>query len=215
NNLTRVALQALAAVLGGTQSLHTNSLDEALALPTAEAAALALRTQQIIALETGVANTVDPLAGSFFVEKTTLDMEQGARDYFRRIDEMGGMVAAIEQGFPQREIADASYRYQQAFERGDKIMVGVNEFVTEAAPLPTIYIDESARERQSAKLHAVRARRSAAAAQSNLAALRAVAVGGQNTMPAILDCVRAACTLGEICNTLRDVFGDYTETAIT
>ncbi|HWG37588.1 MAG TPA: methylmalonyl-CoA mutase family protein [Terriglobales bacterium] len=215
NNLTRVALQALSAVLGGTQSLHTNSLDEALALPTAEAATLALRTQQIIAHETGVTNTVDPLGGSFFVEKTTLDMEQGALEYFRRIDAMGGMVGAIEQGFPQREIADASYRYQQAFERGEKIMVGVNDFITEEAPLPTLYIDETAREQQIAKLKQVRARRSQAAADAGLARLRAAAQGTENTMPALLDCVRASCTVGEICNTLRDVFGAYTETAIT
>jgi len=215
NNLTRVALQALAAVLGGTQSLHTNSLDEALALPTAEAATLALRTQQIIAHETGVANTVDPLGGSYFVEKGTLDMEQGALDYFRRIDAMGGMVGAIEQGFPQREIADASYRYQQALERGEKIMVGVNEFVSDEPRLPTLYIDESARERQAAKLQALRARRSRDAVASTLAALRGAAQGEHNTMPALLDCVRASCTVGEVCNTLREVFGDYTETAIT
>ncbi|HUX66003.1 MAG TPA: methylmalonyl-CoA mutase family protein, partial [Terriglobales bacterium] len=215
NNLTRVALQALAAVLGGTQSLHTNSLDEALALPTAAAATLALRTQQIIAHETGVANTVDPLGGAYFVEKGTLDMEQGALDYFRRIDAMGGMVGAIEQGFPQREIADASYRYQQALERGEKIMVGVNDFVSDEPTLPTLYIDESARERQAAKLKELRARRSHHAVASTLAALRAAAAGEQNTMPALLDCVRASCTLGEVCNTLREVFGDYTETAIT
>ena len=216
NNLSRVALQALAAVLGGTQSLHTNSLDEALALPTAEAAPLALRTQQIIAFETGVANTVDPLGGSWFVEKGTLDMEQGAMEYFRRIDALGGMVAAVEQGFPQREIADASYRYQQALERGEKFMVGVNAFVTDEAPIPTLYIDESARDRQTEKLRSLRARRSAEAAERALRELRAAAQGeATNTMPALLDCVRASCTLGEICNTLREVFGDYTETAIT
>ncbi|MGH9487445.1 MAG: acyl-CoA mutase large subunit family protein [Terriglobales bacterium] len=216
NNLTRVALQALAAVLGGTQSLHTNSLDEALALPTSEAVTLALRTQQIIAFETGVANTVDPLGGSWFVEKSTLDMESGARDYFRRIDEMGGMVAAVEQGFPQREIADASYRYQQALERGEKFMVGVNCFVTEEQPLSTLYINESARQSQSAKLRDLRQRRSNEAARRNLEALGKVAATPEgNTMPALLDCVRASCTLGEICDTLRGVFGDYTETAIT
>jgi len=216
NNLTRVALQALAAVLGGTQSLHTNSLDEALALPTAEAATLALRTQQIIAYETGVTNSVDPLGGSFLVERGTLDMEEGALDYFRRIDGMGGMVAAVEQGFPQREVADASYRYQQALERGEKIMVGVNAFVTEEQPLPTLYIDESARDRQTEKLRDVRARRSNERAAAALAALRAVArTDDGNTMPALLQCVRVSCTVGEICNTLREVFGDYQETAIT
>jgi len=216
NNLTRVALQALAAVLGGTQSLHTNSLDEALALPTEEAVTLALRTQQIIAFETGVANTVDPLGGSWFVEKGTLEMEAGARDYFRRIDELGGMVAAVEQGFPQREIADASYRYQQALEREEKFMVGVNCFVTEEQPLPTLYIDESAREQQMKKLADLRRRRSQDGVERSLRALRTAAQGeAVNTMPALLDCVRAACTLGEICNTLREVFGSYTETAIT
>ncbi|MGH9468298.1 MAG: acyl-CoA mutase large subunit family protein, partial [Terriglobales bacterium] len=216
NNLARVALQALAAVLGGTQSLHTNSLDEALALPTAEAVTLALRTQQIIAFETGAANTVDPLGGSYFVEKTTLDMEQGARDYFRRIDEMGGMVAAVEQGFPQREVADASYRYQQALEQGEKFMVGVNCFVTEEQPVPTLYIDETARTSQMAKLEALRRRRSNDAVQRTLADLRTVAaISDGNTMPALLDCVRASCTLGEICDALREVFGAYTETAIT
>ncbi|HEY8056842.1 MAG TPA: methylmalonyl-CoA mutase family protein [Terriglobales bacterium] len=216
NNLTRVALQALAAVLGGTQSLHTNSLDEALALPTEEAVTLALRTQQIIAFETGVANTVDPLGGSWFVEKGTLEMEAGARDYFRRIDELGGMVAAVEQGFPQREIADASYRYQQALEREEKFMVGVNCFVTEEQPLPTLYIDESAREQQMKKLADLRRRRSQDGVERSLRALRTAAQGeAVNTMPALLDCVRAACTLGEICNTLREIFGSYTETAIT
>ncbi|HET9784124.1 MAG TPA: methylmalonyl-CoA mutase family protein [Terriglobales bacterium] len=216
NNLTRVALQALAAVLGGTQSLHTNSLDEALALPTEEAVTLALRTQQIIAFETGVANTVDPLGGSYFVEKNTLEMEAGARDYFRRIDELGGMVAAVEQGFPQREIADASYRYQQALEREEKFMVGVNCFVTEEQPLPTLYIDESARELQTKKLADLRRRRSQDGVERSLGALRTAAQGeNTNTMPALLDCVRASCTLGEICNTLREVFGSYTETAIT
>jgi methylmalonyl-CoA mutase N-terminal domain/subunit len=216
NNLTRVALQALAAVLGGTQSLHTNSLDEALALPTEEAVTLALRTQQIIAFETGVANTVDPLGGSWFVEKGTLEMEAGALDYFRRIDEMGGMVAAVEQGFPQREIADASYRYQQALERHEKFMVGVNCFVTEEQPVPTLYIDESARELQTKKLADLRRRRSQEGVERSLKALRTAAQGeNTNTMPALLDCVRASCTLGEICNTLRDVFGSYTETAIT
>ncbi|MGH9478849.1 MAG: acyl-CoA mutase large subunit family protein [Terriglobales bacterium] len=215
NNLTRVALQALAAVLGGTQSLHTNSLDEALALPTAEAVTLALRTQQILALETGVANTVDPLGGSWFVEAQTLEMEQGAWEYFRRIDALGGMVAAVEQGFPQREVADASYRYQQALERGDKVMVGVNRFVTDDAPPPTLYIDETSREQQSAKLKQLRARRSNAAVERTLRDLRQAAEDGTNTMPALLECVRASCTLGELCNTLRDVFGSYTETAIT
>ena len=147
NNVVRTALQALAAVLGGTNSLHTNSLDEALALPTAEAATLALRTQQIIAHESGVTNTVDPLGGSYFVERLTLDMERGAKEYFDVIDRMGGMVEAIEEGFPQKEIAEASYRFQQAVERREKVIVGVNDFVQEdESPMPILYIDESTAE---------------------------------------------------------------------
>ena len=153
NNVVRTALQALAAVLGGTNSLHTNSLDEALALPTAEAATLALRTQQIIAYESGVTNIVDPLGGSYFVEKLTLDMERGAREYFDTIDRMGGMVAAIEQGYPQREIAEASYRFQQAVERREKIIVGVNDYVQDdEPPMPILYIDETAAETQLERL---------------------------------------------------------------
>ena len=213
-NVARVALQALAAVLGGTQSLHTNSLDEALALPTEAAATIALRTQQIIAHETGVTNTVDPLGGSYFLETMTLDMERGARDYFDRIDALGGMVAAVEKGFPQREIADAAYRYQQALETGEKVMVGVNAFVAEEAPLPTLYIDESVRRRQTEKLDALRRRRNAAAAERALDALRRAAEGDANTMPALLDCVRAYCTLGEITAALRAVFGAYEEAAV-
>jgi methylmalonyl-CoA mutase N-terminal domain/subunit len=213
-NVARVALQALAAVLGGTQSLHTNSLDEALALPTEAAATIALRTQQIIAHETGVTNTVDPLGGSYFLERMTLDMERGAREYFDRIDALGGMVAAVEKGFPQREIADAAYRYQQALETGEKVMVGVNAFVAEEAPLPTLYIDESVRRRQTEKLHALRRRRNAAAADRALDALRRAAEGDANTMPALLDCVRAYCTLGEITAALRAVFGAYEEAAV-
>ena len=213
-NVARVALQALAAVLGGTQSLHTNSLDEALALPTEAAATIALRTQQIIAHETGVTNTVDPLGGSYFLESMTLDMERGAREYFDRIDALGGMVAAVEKGFPQREIADAAYRYQQALETGEKVMVGVNAFVAEEAALPTLYIDESVRRRQSEKLRALRRRRDAAAAERALDALRRAAEGDANTMPALLDCVRAYCTLGEITAALRAVFGAYEEAAV-
>ena len=213
-NVARVALQALAAVLGGTQSLHTNSLDEALALPTEAAATIALRTQQIIAHETGVTNTVDPLGGSYFLERMTLDMERGAREYFDRSDALGGMVAAVEKGFPQREIADAAYRYQQALETGEKVMVGVNAFVAEETPLPTLYIDESVRRRQTEKLQALRRGRNAAAAERALDALRRAAEGDANTMPALLDCVRAYCTLGEITAALRAVFGAYEEAAV-
>lgn len=213
-NVARVALQALAAVLGGTQSLHTNSLDEALALPTEAAATIALRTQQIIAHETGVINTVDPLGGSFYLERLTLDMERGAFDYFGKIDALGGMVAAVEKGFPQREIADAAYRYQQALESHEKIMVGVNEFTAEEEPVPTLYIDESVRRGQTAKLAALRQRRPAAAAGRALDALRRAAEGQANTMPALLDCARAYCTLGEMTGVLRDVFGAYQEAAV-
>ena len=215
NNVARVALQALAAVLGGTQSLHTNSLDEALALPTAEAATIALRTQQILAFETGVANTVDPLGGSYFVERLTLDLARGAEDYFRRIDEMGGMVAAVERGFPQREIAEAAYQYQCALERKRKIMVGVNEFATEEAPLETLYIDERVRVRQAENLRRLRAERDGAAVERALSALRRAADSEANTMPALLDCVRAYASLGEISEALRGVFGSYTETSLT
>ncbi|MGH2520610.1 MAG: methylmalonyl-CoA mutase family protein, partial [Chloroflexota bacterium] len=215
NNVARVAWQALAAVLGGCQSLHTNALDEALALPTAEAATLALRTQQVIAYESGVTEVPDPLGGSYFLEKLTRDLQDGAEAYFRRLDAMGGMVAAVEQGFPQREVADASYRYQQALERGDKVMVGVNQYTQAEQPLPTLYIDESAFKQQAEKLKKLRARRSNEAVAATLATLRAVAQGEANTMPALLDCVRANCTVGEICDTLRQVFGDYQETAIT
>ncbi|MGH9536139.1 MAG: acyl-CoA mutase large subunit family protein [Terriglobales bacterium] len=213
-NVARVALQALAAVLGGTQSLHTNSLDEALALPTEAAATIALRTQQIIAHETGVTNTVDPLGGAYFLEKLTLDMERGAFDYFDRIDALGGMVAAVEQGFPQREIADAAYRYQQALETKEKILVGVNEFVAAETPVPTLYIDESVHRGQTEKLHSLRHRRNAAAAARALDALRRAAEGEANTMPALLDCVRAYCTLGEITDALRAVMGAYQEAAV-
>jgi methylmalonyl-CoA mutase N-terminal domain/subunit len=215
NNVVRTALQALSAVLGGTNSLHTNSLDEALALPTAEAATLALRTQQIIAHESGVANVVDPLGGSYFVEKLTQDMEDGAMAYFETIDRMGGMVAAIERGFPQTEIAESSYRFQQAFERKEKVMVGVNAFVQEdEAPLEILYIDESAGETQLAKLAALRQTRDQGAVTRTLAALGAAAGTRENLMPRILDAVRAYATVGEMCDVLRQVWGEYEEVPI-
>ena len=179
NNVVRTALQALAAVLGGTQSLHTNSLDEALALPTSEAVTIALRTQQIIAHESGVANVVDPLGGSYFVEKLTQDMEREALAIFRTIDEMGGMVAAIERGYPQKEIAESAYRFQQAVERREKIIVGVNDFVAETEePVPILYIDEAAGERQLAKLERLRRERDDDKVQRALDGLRA---GGGGT----------------------------------
>jgi methylmalonyl-CoA mutase N-terminal domain/subunit len=212
NNVVRTALQALAAVLGGTQSLHTNSLDEALALPTAEAATLALRTQQVIAHESGVTNVVDPLGGSYFVERLTLDMEKGARDYFETIDRMGGMVPAIEQGYPQKEVAEASYRFQQAVELRDKIIVGVNDFVQEdEPPLPILYIDETTAEKQLGRLEELKRTRDNDAVRRSLDALRDAARGHENTMYPLLDCVRAYATVGEMCDALRDVWGEYEE----
>jgi methylmalonyl-CoA mutase N-terminal domain/subunit len=215
NNVVRTALQAMAAVLGGTQSLHTNSLDEALALPTEETATLALRTQQIIAHETGVTNIVDPLGGSYFVEKLTSDLEEETLAYFDTIDRMGGMVAAIEQGYPQREIAESSYKFQQAVEARDRIIVGVNEFVSEdEEPIGTLYIDESAAERQLARLNELRKTRDNARVRATLDALQKGARGSANTMPLIIDAVRAYATVGEMCDALRDVWGEYEETPI-
>src|SRR5271165_3664810 len=226
NNIARVALQALAAVLGGTQSLHTDSYDEALALPTEEAARIALRTQQIIAYESGVAQTVDPLGGSYFVENQTLQMEDGAFDYFGKLDAMGGMVKAIERGYPQKEIAEASYQYQRAAEAREKVIVGVNEFVIEEESPHILYIDESVARQQTAKLKSLRARRSNDDVTRALEALKKAAaqephagtngnVSAANTMPYIVDAVRAYATVGEICEALRQVYGTYTEVSIT
>ena len=215
NNVVRTALQALSAVLGGTNSLHTNSLDEALALPTADAATLALRTQQIIAHESGVSNVVDPLGGSYFVERLTQDMEDGALDYFEQIDRMGGMVEAIERGFPQREIAESAYRFQQAVERREKIIVGVNDFVqADEPPIEILYIDDSASQRQLDKLAKVRATRDNGAVQRTLDRLRAAARTTENLMPPILDAVRAYATIGEMCDALREVWGEYEEVPV-
>jgi len=212
-NVVRVALQAMAAVMGGTQSLHTNALDESLALPTEHAARLALRTQQIIAHETGVANTPDPLGGSYFLERLTLDMEKGCFEYFDRLDAMGGMVAAIEQGFPQREIQDASYQYQKAVERKEKIVVGVNDFVVdEESSIDLLSIDESVAERQISRTRKVRESRDGSRCKAALESLGgAAAAGNLNMMPFVLDCVRAYATLGEICDALRAVYGTYEE----
>jgi len=215
NNVVRTAVQALAAVLGGTQSLHTNSLDEAWALPTESAATLALRTQQIIAHESGVTNTADPLGGSYFLETLTNEMEQGAWQYIQRIDAMGGMVAAIERGYPQREIADASYRYQTAVDRKEKIIVGVNEYVMDEKPINILQIDESVARRQEERLKKLRAERSNAEVERRLAALRKAAATDENLMPYLYEAVKAYATLGEICDSLRQVFGVYEETAIT
>ena len=215
NNVVRTALQALAAVLGGTQSLHTNSLDEAWALPTEFAATVALRTQQILAHESGVTNTVDPLGGSYFVEALTNEVEAGAWDYIRRIDSLGGMVPAIENSYPQREIAEASYRYQMAVDRKEKIVVGVNEFVAEEQPIEVLQIDESVAKQQAESLRKLRDERSSEEVSRRLAALQKAAEGTHNLMPFIYDAVKAYATLGEICDAMRTVFGTYEETAIT
>jgi methylmalonyl-CoA mutase N-terminal domain/subunit len=215
NNVVRTALQALAAVLGGAQSLHTNALDEALALPTAEAATLALRTQQIIAHETGVTDLTDPLGGSYFIESLTRQLEEETLAYFDTIDRMGGMVAAIERGYPQREIAESAYRAQQAIETKEQVIVGVNDFVeTGGKMVGTLYIDETAGERQLARLDALRARRDAAQVRKTLAALQAGARSGSNTMPLLLDAARAYATVGEMCDGLREVWGEYVETPV-
>jgi methylmalonyl-CoA mutase N-terminal domain/subunit len=215
NNVVRTALQALAAVLGGTNSLHTNSLDEALALPTKEAATIALRTQQIIAHESGVANVVDPLGGSYFVEKLTRDMEQGTLQYWETIDRMGGMVEAIERGYPQKEIAEASYQFQQAVERREKTIVGVNDFVqTDEKPLEILYIDDRTADLQLQRLADLKRTRDNDRVQRALEALKAGATGRDNTMPLLLDCVRAYATVGEMCDALRDVWGEYEEVPV-
>jgi methylmalonyl-CoA mutase N-terminal domain/subunit len=214
NNVVRTALQALAAVMGGTQSLHTNSLDEALALPTEEAVTIALRTQQIIAHESGVANTVDPLGGSYFVEKLTSEIEAEALEYFRRIDAMGGMVAAIEKGFPQREIQEAAFRFQQAVERKEKIIVGVNEYEMEEEPHPILYIDETVAREQVARVEALRASRDGSRVAGALEGLKDAARGTDNLMPPILEAARAYATIGEMCDALREVFGEYEEPAV-
>jgi methylmalonyl-CoA mutase N-terminal domain/subunit len=215
NNVVRTALQALSAVLGSTNSLHANSLDEALALPTEEAATLALRTQQVLAYESGLTKIVDPLGGSYFVEALTREMEEGSLAYFDQIDRMGGMVEAIERGFPQKEIAESSYRFQQAVERKEKVIVGVNEFVqADDPPIKILYIDETAAETQLAKLDALRHTRDAGRVTQVLDRLRTAAGTTENLMPPILDAVRAYATLGEMCDALRDAWGEYEEVPI-
>jgi methylmalonyl-CoA mutase N-terminal domain/subunit len=210
NNVVRTTVQALAAVLGGCQSLHTNALDEALALPTEESALLALRTQQVIAHESGVADTIDPLGGSYAIESLTDALERQALAYLAEIDRLGGAVAGIEQGYQQREIHNAAYRYQQEIEQKTRIVVGVNEF-TEASDVPPalLRIDPVLEERQKERLRALRARRDQAQHAATLARLEAVARGNDNLVPALLDAVRAYATVGEIADTLRRVFGEY------
>ncbi|MEO7795142.1 MAG: methylmalonyl-CoA mutase family protein [Thermoanaerobaculia bacterium] len=215
NNVVRTAVQALAAILGGTQSLHTNALDETLALPTEENARIALRTQQILAHESGVINTVDPLGGSWFVEEMTRKMVDGAFDYFRRIDELGGMVEAIEAGFPQREIMDAAFAYQRSVEKNEKLVVGMNAFVVEnETPMDTLYISDDLADVQIAALDKVKSVRDRGAVARTLDALRSGARGEENTMPLILDCVKCYCSVGEISDAMRDVFGTYEEPAV-
>ena len=212
NNVARTALQALSAVLGGCQSLHTNSLDEAYALPSEHAVTLALCTQQILAHETGIAETPDPFGGSHFLEQLTDRMEADALDYFRRIDEMGGMIPAIEHGFPQREIGNSSYLFQRQVESGERAIVGVNAFANEREePIELLRVDESAAAGQREKLERLRARRDSKAVAMALERLAQAAAGNSNTMPATLEAVRAYATLGEICDTLRRVFGTWQE----
>jgi methylmalonyl-CoA mutase N-terminal domain/subunit len=215
NNVVRVAVQALAAVCGGTQSLHTNSLDEALGLPTAEAARLALRTQQVIANESGVADVADPLGGSYVIEAWTDEIVSRARDYIRRVEEMGGALAALEQGFQQREIAEAAYQDQLAVEEGRQKVVGVNAYAAaEGLPTEVLKIDPQGEREQSERLQAVRARRDAGRAQSSLAALETAAQEDRNLLPPILDCVRAEVSLGEISDALRTVYGEYRDAGL-
>jgi len=210
NNIPRTTIQALAAVLGGTQSLHTNSFDEALALPSEMSARTALRTQQIIAYESGVTDTVDPLAGSYYVETLTDEIEKRAMAYIEEIDRLGGASAAIEQGFIQREIAESAYDYQMNIESGEQTVIGVNKFRIEEPPVTGLLrVDPSVGDRQVAKLAALRAGRDAAAAEKALAALSAAAGTDENLMPFLLDCARAYCTEGEIAGELRKVFGEY------
>jgi len=216
NNIVRTAYQALAAVLGGTQSLHTNALDETLALPTAKAAQIALRTQQVLAYETGVPSVADPLAGSYLVESLTDRMEAEAERYFAEIDRRGGMIAAIEQGYPQREIADAAFRYQRQLEAGDRVIVGVNAFdqSIDEMPPPILRIDPEVERDQVAALQRLRAARDNSAVATQLDKLKEVAAGAENTMPALVDCVRARATEGEIITALEDVFGTFRESPV-
>ena len=210
NNISRVTVQTLAAVLGGTQSLHTNGYDEALGLPTEEAARIALRTQQIVAYESGAASTVDPLAGSYFIEELTNRVEQEAMELMNKIDAMGGSIAAIEQAFIQNEIARSAYAYQRNIEENKKIIVGVNKFqMEESASAPVFKVDDSVQKLQSEKLKAIKARRDQSTVKICLQRVKACATGTENIMPAVLDAVENYCTLGEISDELRSVYGEY------
>ena len=210
NNVVRTAVEALAAVLGGTQSLHTNSLDEVLCLPSDHAVEIALRTQQILAEETGVANTIDPLAGSYFVESLTNRMEEETWAYIEKIDAMGGMVAAIEKGFPQLEIADAAYRFQQQIDAGEKIMVGVNKYATaQKQEIPVQDINEQVEEEQIARLAAVKRSRDSRTVKRDLDELKNACKTGKNVMPFCIQAVKDMATVQEICDVYREVFGEY------
>ena len=214
NNVVRVTMQALAAVLGGCQSLHTNSYDEALGLPTSEAVTIALRTQQIVAYESGVADFVDALGGSYAVEALTRRIERRAYEYIARIDELGGMVSAIEQGYPQREIQNSAYVYQLEIEKKERVIVGVNDFVQDTAPMPVMKIDASAEREQVERLRAFRAKRDAGRHAEALRRLDAACRTSDNLVPLILDAVKADATVGEIAGVLRDVWGEHQETLV-
>jgi methylmalonyl-CoA mutase N-terminal domain/subunit len=214
NNIVRTTIQALAAVLGGTQSLHTNAMDEALALPTEQAARIALRTQQVIANESGIADTVDPLAGSYAIEQLTTEIETKAGDYLAKIDAMGGMLRAIESGYVQREIQEAAYRYQRAIETGEAIVVGVNRYeMDEETAVPILRVNADVERAQIERVRAVRAKRDATAAAQAIARLEEAARGTENLMPRILACVESYVTVGEVGNSLRRVWGEYRESA--
>jgi methylmalonyl-CoA mutase N-terminal domain/subunit len=214
NNIVRVTVQALAAVLGGTQSLHTNSRDEALGLPTEESARIALRTQQIIANESGVADIIDPLGGSYVIEAMTDEIEGRAQEYIGKIDDMGGMVHAISKGYVQREIQEAAYAWQKQVEAKEQVVVGVNAFKADDPPVTVMRVDPALEEQQVARLRAFRAKRGAGAVKQALDAVRAAARGKENLMPLILAAVKAEATLGEVSDALRDVFGEYRETVV-
>jgi methylmalonyl-CoA mutase N-terminal domain/subunit len=210
NNVVRTATEALAAVLGGTQSLHTNSLDEVMCLPSDSAVQIALRTQQIIAEETGAASTIDPLAGSYFIEALTNEMEEQTWDYINKIDEMGGMVAAIEKGFPQLEIADSAYKFQRQIDSCEKIMVGVNKYVTdEAIPIPLLEIDDKVEEDQIARLNAVRRKRDNKAVKKSLEDVKNACKKGENVMPYCIAAVKNLASVQEICDIYRELYGEY------
>jgi methylmalonyl-CoA mutase N-terminal domain/subunit len=210
NNIVRVAFQAMSAVLGGTSSLHTNSMDEALALPSEQAVQVALRTQQIIAYETGVADTVDPLAGSYYIEKLTDEIEARAQAYIDTIEKMGGPVVAIEKGYVQKEIQESAYRYQKEIESNERIIVGLNKFqVQEEKPKELLKVDPTVRDQQVERLRELKGQRNQYEVRDALTGVKEAAKSGANLMPPILEAVRSMATLGEICDTLREVFGEY------